>query len=232
MRRDSNLTLTATPLHSSTGRRVCNLATTPPVPPSLVQVAGGFQNASVPVAVTPSSSVTAGNLLVVGFATNHLAGQPVIGTISDTLGTSWSGQVAHADNTVAGIEQCFFWGAVPAGVGSDTITVTPFTGGDFNRVFVHEVAGVTALDQTAVNTGAAYPLSAGPVTTTAASEILVALGNSENGVVNPGTGWTIALTQTGESTEYQVVSTAGSYTATFPGDAGSSPWACSLVTFH
>lgn len=207
--------------------------TSPPAPPpptiAFIQSEGNNNTAANSLSQAFDANVTSGNLIVVAFGSAVLySGEPV--TITDSQSNAYT-QIGSYQVNTSSTYGIGVWYTVTHTTGACTVSMNRTNPENFNRLLIHEFAGVTALDQTAQATGAGYPLDSGAMITTAANELIFGWGASDNGVTTPGTGFTIGRTQTLESTEYQIVSAAGTYHATFPGDNGSSSWACIGATF-
>lgn len=202
------------------------------VPTSIafVQSNGAFNSSTSSLAATFTSNVTSGNLLVAATVANGLTGTYGAVPVSDTVSSTWHGNLAVLVNPGgAGLN---LWWARAGASGANTVTWAIGSTETFTRLIIQEFSGVTALDQEARATGAAYPLDSGGVTTTHAAELLLAWGCSDNGVTTPGANYTISFTQNSESTEYRIVSSTGVYHGLFPGDGASSNWGCILNTFN
>ena len=216
--------------HTTTSRRAANVTSAPPPTPTLVQAVGVEQSGGGAINLPYGSDVTAGNVLVAAYAALGLDGVTNTVTITDSLSNTWAlaGATTVAANTYG---MAIYWTRTTNG-GADTVTATPSAfGGGLGRLGVHELAHVTALDQTAGAIGPAYPLDSGPITTTHAVEMLFGWGASPSGISTPGPGFTIAADVGGEATEYQAVASAGTYHVTFPGDGASSGWVITAATF-
>lgn len=203
----------------------------PPVTIAFVQ-ANGANNTNVPtLPVTLTSNVAAGNLMVVAVGAANLAGAAATMTVTDSLGNTYT-QIGTVVSDPGNYGLCLWWSHLTTG-GSDTVTFHTGAGDlTFIRIIANEFSGVTVLDQHSSGSGASYPLSSGNMTTTAANEVVFGWGAANNNAATPGTGFTIAFTVTGQSTEYDIVSAAGTYAAVFPGDGASSNWACAGATFQ
>lgn len=202
----------------------------PPVSVAFVQSAGNNSANASSLSQAFLSNVTAGDLLVVGVGGDQLDGATAA-AVADTQSNTYA-QVGSYVTTPTTLYGLALFAAVAGATGANTVTVTITPGAiNFVRLLIHEFAGVSATDQAITGRGAAYPLSSGNMTTTVANEVIFGWGASDNGVTTPGTGFTIGRTQTSESTEYMIVSSTGTYAATFPGDGGTSNWACIGATF-
>jgi hypothetical protein len=179
-----------------------------------------------------SSNVTTGNLLVVVAADINVL---VPGfTISDSQGNSYT-SLARIDNAAGpSASQLFF--AVANATGANTVTITDSSGSP--QLAIHEISGVSTIDQNTSATGIGNAQDSGPVTTTTAAEFL--LGYSVDILVSGltlsvGVGWSQAE-KLGIAfiTEFQVVAATGTFnatTSTTVGKNGTNHWIAQIVTF-
>jgi hypothetical protein len=201
---------------------------------SLVQ-----HTSSNPLAANPTlafvSNVTAGNFLIV--AVNYgLSGD--ITSVTDSQGNTYTacGPELSAGNSGAFYGQVFV--AVAGSSGSNTVIVHNGSS-TTSDVFINEFSGVSFQDRFGSGFGAGTAVDSGGVTTRVANELLFGfyLSSGANTTQSPGTGWT-ALDHQGASlegfTQYQVVSSTGTYDATATlgtGKSGTPSWAAFIVTF-
>jgi len=113
---------------------------------------------SCTASLTLASSVTSGNVLVVGVA-EALSGQDSSVSVSDSLSSSFTEAASVADSGQS--NSVFIYTTTLASSGSDTITVTDSTGNANDLyIFVFEVAGVsTTLAQSSTGSSYFYPNS-------------------------------------------------------------------------
>jgi hypothetical protein len=132
-----------------------------------------------------------------------------------------------------------------AGSGN-SVTFTPGTGGVDTGIAIHEFSGLNNFDVESHNNGSGTSQTSNSATTNFANELLFGFTSlTLNGIsasIIPGTGFTQAevLAQTGAAavsflTEYQVVSSTGSFAATTTASAGKGGavnWATQIATFY
>ena len=194
--------------------------------------AGGGSTHSI--SKTYGSNVTAGNLLVA--LCSSLAGGSSTGSVSDTLNGSWtvygSWHAGASSLTSGGI----FYFANTAGGSAPTVTLTVDSGDDYPEIVLYEFSGVAATlltDGSLVSaTGNSAAPASGTLTTTNANDLLVALATSSSATgVSAGTGgsWQYTTTTNGNGAEYNIVSSATGYNATFTAQSGA--WWAAIGAF-
>jgi hypothetical protein len=173
-----------------------------------------------------TAATTQNNLIVVGVYT---WGGTVSG-ITDSLANNYA--LATFTATPGG-NNLYVYYAVNKSSGADAVTVHVSGGGVMSDI--HEYAGLsttTPLDQVKVSSGTGTTINSGSVTTTAANELIFGYaGVDGNSVSGPGAGFTQrGNTGNGELSEDELVSTAGSYSAT--ATCPSTTWAGAILTFR
>jgi glucose/arabinose dehydrogenase len=175
-----------------------------------------------------SSANTGGNLIAVYLIWNTNATV----TLSDTRGNTyaaaapvtrwnnntWSSQVFYAKNIAAGTN------TVKATF-SSSITA-------WADLYVHEYSGLdksNPLDVTSSAVGTASAMNSGTATTTNPADLIFGAGASTSRVNSGGSGFTTRLTNFGNRTEDELVSSAGPYSAT-AGQNGTG-WVMHMVAF-
>jgi hypothetical protein len=204
----------------------------PPPPLAFVQ---GIANSNLAAGATMCSATlpgpaTAGDLIVVGA---NWFSQAATAVVSDSQGdayqaalapTNWSGTSYRA--------QVFYAKNITGGATSVTVTLS---GGSNSgcEMYVEEYAGVdrvSPLDQTAVATGpGGQTPSSGTRTTTQARELIFGYAESATSIAGAGAGFTVRSTYNDNLVEDEIVSTTGSYAATFAGSAAN--WLAAMATF-
>jgi len=174
---------------------------------TMVQFKGTNQNTVSTLAVSFTSSTTAGNLLIACFAFSSTV---TFQSISDTQGntfTQFGTEVLFSPKKL----RCYYASSILGGADSVTITVSANSGLD---LYIHEVSGVqknsSPLDQGCTATSTTSPVSCS-VTTYMPNEILFAVCYS-NGNATAGSGFTTDVTNNNNITEHEIVSTRGTYT--------------------
>src|ERR1700753_2642701 len=164
--------------------------------PAFVQGASNFSSSSASsIAEAYTSSVTAGNMLIAccGWASANTGG-----SITDTLGNTWTQQ-----ETVAGTSIGYgltIWTAVAKSTGANTVTVTPPSAPQsFMRMAIHEYSGVDTLDQKITGqSNVGKPSIA--MTTTQAVEVVFAFLVSNAGAATVSSPFTVRETPGSELT--------------------------------
>jgi hypothetical protein len=203
------------------------------------------QNYAVPnpsastVAVSFTNAQTAGNFNIVAVGWNDATAG--VTSVKDSLGNTYQLAVGPTKYTLAkdgggNLSQSIYYAAVPPGGGANTVTVT------FNRVALYpdiritEFSGVVGLDSgaTAGASGNSTISSAGPVTTKNAYDLIFGANMTFLSTSGPGTGFTnIKITNPdGDIAEYEIASSAGSYSATAPLAGGAASWVMQTVAFQ
>jgi chitodextrinase len=170
------------------------------------------------------------NVVVVAWSddTVHLT------SISDSRGNTYT--LAVGPTASQGSTQSVYYAkniaAAPAGANTVTVSFTgPAPSLDVRIAEYSGVDTVSPLDKTSASFGTSALASTGPVTTTAANEVLVAGVYTWTSVAGAGTGFTQRIfTPWNDSLEDRIVTTAGSYSATAP-QSSSNLWFISLATF-
>ncbi len=175
---------------------------------------------SNPNVVSLPSATTTGDLLVVSGAK---LSQPTTTITSITGGGVTTWLKAKTSNAFGDVE--VWYGVVAAG-SSTAITVTFSTSTGLNEAIVTEfstsIPGTWTLDQSAVNTSSASPLSSGSITTTVATELVYASA-MRNGWSTTASGFT-SLTTTSDFTQaaYLIVTSTGTYSTSWTYPSGNA----------
>jgi Abnormal spindle-like microcephaly-assoc'd, ASPM-SPD-2-Hydin len=176
----------------------------------------------------------------VSFASNNTTGCFIFAAAdwNASAGVTVSVSDSENDTFVAGVPQTLgngqniqTWQAYNCAGGTNTVIFT-YSGvnsrsGTGYIVEFSGVAAVSALDQVAAANGTGTAVSAGPLTTTSANELLVGFIWGDG--ASPTSGFTTIDTTNNNTVAYKTVSSAGSYslTATQP----SNIWDAALATF-
>ena len=173
------------------------------------------------------SPLAAGSLLVVAVTLQGMTGE--FTSITDTQGNAYFPAFPILRGPFNYSSQIWYSPSA-AQAGPDTVTVTASENTAL-IVYVNEYTGFqsAALDVTSVSIGNGGPLSSGPVTTTAAVELLFGYAVSFGQVFNPPAGFITRGTCSADMTADRVAPTTGSLSAAFKGDIG--PWSAMLATF-
>lgn len=206
------------------------------------------------IAFVQSRSITGTGTLSLAFSSPNTAGNfLVIGVGAVTSGQTFAVTDSHNTysslpsflNASGGLElQIFFVGGIAGG--ANTVQFNP--GGSFNGFLaLAEFSGINTKDVSASANGAGQSADSGGAATNFANELLFglvgAIDTNNLGIssVTPGTNWTgmetavDAGTSPSFLTEYQIVSSAGTYDATATiGRVSKSTvasWGAEIVTF-
>jgi chitodextrinase len=213
-----------TPLHSSA------LTT-----PSFVQVAAAVpQSAQTSVAVKYAQAQTKGNLNVVVVGWNDATA--AVSTVTDTAGNTYLlavGPTAYPGT----LSQSIYYAAniAAAAAGANSVTVKFGTAAGNPDIRILEYGGIAtsgALDTVAAASGSGATSDSGPLTTSGASELLVAANMVSNTTNGPGAGFTQRILTNPDSdiAEDEVAASAGTYHGTAP--VYSSLWVMQMVAFR
>jgi len=199
----------------------------------LVSVIGYVQSADyfsgsasgTSAAATLPSTVNAGDLIVVWIRWGAV---PTTATVSDTLGNTWLPVSGKLESTAKGAGAQMFY-AINQASGSDTINVTYSQSVPRRCVIASEYSGVASLNPLdgevhAIDT-TSTSVNIGPLTTSGAPDLLFACSMSDSGDAGPwtpGAGYTLRQSDLRDAAEDMVVSTTGSYSASFSASGGAS----------
>jgi hypothetical protein len=196
--------------------------------------------ASGPCVATYGSNVTTGNLLIAAVGTAFTT--TLSGTVlSDNQTNTWTlapiitgGAGSNFYDASLGYSTAIYYTTANANSGGTTPTVTyapPIASNGFSRLFIWEFNGPTAVDQAANATNTTgFTATAGPVTTTSANEVAFAFPIFNSGNPSAGGSYNAGTIANLELTEYEILSSAGSYSATAASTA-SDKWMIQMVTF-
>jgi hypothetical protein len=205
----------------------------PGIPPSFVQVAAATPQTTIQAvpAAFPAAQ-TAGNLNIVVVGWSDTAATVL--SVTDSAGNVYT--LAIGPTTGTGLSQSIYFAANIKG-GSNTVTVTFNQAAKTPDIRILEYAGVAgegALDQTAGASGKSATSQCGPVTTTAANELIFAANTVATGTKAAGPGYTsriITAAPGQDIAEDQMGSSIGSFNATAPLRV-SGNWVMQMVTFR
>jgi hypothetical protein len=118
--------------------------------------------------------------------------------------------------------------------GTDTVTATFRTSvTSFGVAYVHEYAGISAINPVDVTTsasGSSASLNSGTATTTSANDLIFGAGVSDDTVTAAGSSFISRDLAYGNITEDQIASSIGSYAAT--ATHNGQMWGMQLVAFR
>lgn len=181
-------------------------------------------------AVSLSSAVTGGNLVVVGITTTQTI---PVNAITDNKGNTYTkaAEAINGSNHAA----IFYASNVTGGASFQVSSSVSGT------IAAHEYSGVAltnALDQTHTGTGSSKNLSSGNVTTAAGPELYFGLGwsSGSNNSWSAGTNYTMRQSELNNTSyvrfasEDRVITSSTTVAATFT-VSGAKPWAAAIATF-
>ncbi|HET7213288.1 MAG TPA: IPT/TIG domain-containing protein [Terriglobia bacterium] len=225
-----NVVVTNTGGPSATLTNGFNYTTSSGTPITFVQVAaatpqGSFATLSVPY----TSSQKAGNLNMVVVGWNDTTS--AVSSVTDSLGNSYI--LAVGPTTASGARQSIYYAKNIKG-GSNTVTVTFSQAAAYPDIRILEYSGASTtspVDVAAAAVGSSTTASCGPVTTTAANELIFAADTIATGTPGPGSGFTARIITTHDSdlAEDKQGATTGSYSATAP-VSPAGYWVIQMVT--
>ena len=197
-------------------------------PPSLVQVNQNQISSGASTSVTFNTPTLAGNTIVVYVIWSNAGSISVTDSRGDTFanvsapvswGNGYSAQIFYAPKIVGG---------------TDTVTATFRTSvATFGVVYVHEYAGISAINPIDVTTsasGSSALLNSGTATTTSANDLIFGAGVSDYIVTAAGSGFISRDLAYGNITEDKIAGSVGSYAAT--ATHNGQMWGMQMVAFR
>jgi IPT/TIG domain/Fibronectin type III domain len=204
---------------------------------TITYVQGNFatpQTNQTTVPVTFTAAQAAGDLNVVVVGWNDTTA--TVKSVTDNAGNTYTLAVGPTIFSGFGTQSIYYAkNIVAAGAGANTVTVTFSAAAVFADIRIVEYAGAdpaSPVDVTAAATGTSATSSSGAVTTSIATDLLFGANLVQTATTGPGTGFTKRLLTSpdGDIAEDQMVSAAGSYSATAPVSSGE--WIMQMVAFH
>lgn len=197
---------------------------------------GDFTATSTSLAVSLTSGIAAGSIIVVAGSIDGLATDSISFSDghSDTVTTIIAPTVPSGETALKAFAVAFL---APT-TGAQTVTAT-FSGGSnpgFGDMYVWEVAGLTSptVDKSPILGGNSATASVSSGTLAAAAEAAIAYSSSGNSsTLIAGNGWTDdgQTVHTGSDGDHQVTASTASLTASWSQGAGSQ-WDGLIVTFN
>jgi phage baseplate assembly protein W len=194
-----------------------------------VQNTGIYQPSGTSGSIAYGSSNTGGNLLIV--AINSYKGNDTL-SVTDTQGNTWLQATTATNSTTITNTQAIFYAKNCRG-GANTITGhwTATQG----EVHISEWSGVDTLaplDKVSTAIGTTFPASTPSVTTSLSGELIFGISSVLTSCTE-GAGFTRLSMLNGDSSEYEIQTTAGSVAATWAvGTTGTNGgWMASMATF-
>lgn len=199
-----------------------------------------------PATLTFTSSVTAGNTVIVCVSNRNTADSNLFATPTDNKGNTYHSAGSEIANPFGDAAIAQFYAYNVSGGSSFTISdvIESFCCcgspiGSTLSITAYEVSGLsTSNPLDLVHTGngtSTTPASGSTGTTSQANELLVGqTATSANETLTAGSGYSNLSTQSSTNLssagETQIVSSTGTYAATFS-QSGSHSWACAIVTY-
>jgi hypothetical protein len=210
----------------------------PPPASTITYVQGNYavpQSPQSPVNVTFSAAQNAGDLNVVVVGWNDSTA--TVTAVTDTRGNAY--KLAVGPTIQAGVaSQSIYYASniAPAAAGVNTVTVSFSSPARYPDIRILEYQGAdpnNPVDVTAANSGNSATSSSGSATTTNATDLIVGANYVQTYTSGPGSGFTSRLLTSPDSdlAEDQMVSAAGSYSATAP-LTSSAQWIMQMVAFR
>src|SRR5262249_24494140 len=198
------------------------------VPIGFAQIAYATpQTPTQTVNVTFPGAQTLGDLNVVIVGWNDTSAN--VQTVTDSQGNAYSLAVGPTSGT--NIRQSIYF-APNIKSGNNTVTVKFSQAANYPDIRVLEYRGVGALDVAKGASGTTAAANSGAATTTNANDLIVGADTVFTGNLSPGAGFTtrVITNPDGDLVEDQIVTTAGSYSATAT-LSGSGPWVMQMAAF-
>jgi hypothetical protein len=209
--------------------------TTPPPPITFIQVNSATpQSPQTTVTVPFTAPQTAGNLNVVVVGWNDSTA--AVKTLADTKGNVYTLAVGPTVQTGVATQSIYYAKNIAAAAANgNSVTVTFTTAAIYPDIRAAEYSGldtVSPFDVSVGTSGSGTTSSSGPVTTVNANDLLIAANLVQTGTNGAGSGFTsrVITAQDADILEDQIVTIAGSYTATAP-ISPSAQWIMQIVAF-
>jgi hypothetical protein len=175
----------------------------------------GVASASASVALPFKSSNTAGNCIVVAISNGT-------GSVTDSNGNSYHKVLEYQMGQI--------WYAPDIAAGPNTIQLQ--AGAGFSSLEISEYSGIDLIapqDVSSMRMGYGTALDSGAITTHFPQELLFALADGSY-VSTAGSGFTLRNVAGGNAIADRVVTSVGTYSATFAQDPAKT-WTASIVAF-
>ncbi len=188
---------------------------------------------TVPVAFTAGQVAGDLNVIVVGWNDTTAS----VSSVTDSKGNAYT--LAVGPTSISGtLSQSVYYAKniVSAAAGSNTVTVTFSAAAVYPDIRILEYSGAdpnSPVDVTVANTGNSASSSSGSATTTNPGDLLFGANIVITSTSGPGGGFTSRLLTSpdGDIAEDQMVTTAGSYSATAPLSSAGA-WIMQMVAFR
>ncbi len=197
------------------------------------QTTGGCSPACSVVGAIFGSSVTSGNVVVVGVYMNDVTTVPT--RVYDTLGSGPGGSYTQVAFSEDGTESVTIFIATLTTSGADTVNVNPSGSPLETNVYAYEVSGVmTTVAGSGHDAGSSASVDAGSVSFQAGAFLLGIIGQNAGGTVTHGSGFTLSPnTNTIGTRSAAQYSDPVSSPSTFPATlSGGSTWAEAAVAIN
>ena len=202
--------------------------TVTPTSTTISYVQGNYATPQTPqttVNVTFTAAQTAGDLNVVVVGWNDSTA--TVSSVTDSKGNAYA--LAVGPTVISGtLSQSIYYAKniAAAAAGANTVTVTFSTAAAYPDIRILEYSGAdpnNPVDVTAANSGNSATSSSGSATTTNPTDLIFGANIVATTTTGPGSGFTSRLLTSpdGDIAEDQMVTAAGSYSATAPLSSGA-----------
>ncbi len=201
---------------------------------AFAQASSAVPQQGAQVTATFAKAQTAGDLNVVAIGWNDATAQ--IASVTDSIGNPYTlavGPTVQSGTATMAIYYAKNIAAAPAN--GNTITVAFNTAARYPDLRIAEYSGIdptNPVDVVAAAQGSGTLSNSGSVTTTYANDLLVGANLVQNQTLGAGAGYTsrVLTSPDGDILEDEIVTTAGSYSATAQLNGG--PWIMQMVAFR
>ncbi len=206
-------------------------AAAPPISRVQIKMSTGDSGSSTTISITPDSSTTTGNVVVVSVQSENVTAAI---TVSDGV-NSFLQKVASSG--AEGFRTFTFCSVLSSGT-TNAITATFDSGSTFRWIAMDEYSGLTCTEDvvSASDFGTSASADSGPITTVTAKDLLYGvIGSFSSSTVYsaPGSGWTIQQQANGADsmmTEDQIASNTGTFNAIATLTPANS-WSAIIIAF-
>ncbi len=229
--------------NSPTSLALSGTGTNPPPPPTTISyVQGNYANphpSGTTVNVTFNAAQAAGDLNVVVVGWNDTTA--AVSSVTDKSGNKYAlavGPTLYSSSTEPFSQSIYYAKNIAAAAaGANTVTVTFSTVAAYPDIRILEYSGAdpnNPVDVTAASSGNSTTSSSGAVTTTNPTDLLFGANIVWTTTTGPGSGFTqrILTSPNGDIAEDEMVTAAGSYSATAPLSGPAGAWVMQMVAFR
>ena len=205
---------------------------------AITYVQGNFgtpQTAETTVKVAYTAAQVSGDLNVVVVGWNDSAA--VVSAVTDSTGNTYARAVGPTVQSGYASQSIYYAKDIaPAAAGVNSVTVTFASAATNPDIRILEYRGAdpsNPVDVTAASSGSSTSTSSGSATTTNATDLIFGANLVQTSATGPGSGFTerMLTTPDGDIAEDEMVTAAGSYSATGP-VTPSGEWIMQMVAFR